>query len=145
MPDEPAEIVQHLWRVWAKRDKAAAIALFSPDIVYDLHIPEEVVPFGGETRGKAAVSDRLQMILDQFDTLLYAGHVVKVDGEKVHGLVDYRFRHKLTGEVIDGSMRHQILVRDGRIVSLRETHDIEKVKAFMRLVSLRASEMDVTC
>ena len=137
---EPAETVRALWSAWQKRDKAATLALLADNIVFALLVPQEVVPFGGETVGKASVSDRLQMILDQFDTLSYEGKVTKTLGDTVHGMVAYRFRHKVTRETIDGVMRHVIEVRDGLIVRINEYHDIALVRAFMRLVSHSAAE-----
>jgi ketosteroid isomerase-like protein len=137
---EPADTVRALWRAWQKRDKAATLALLSDSIVFALLVPQEVLPFGGETVGKASVSDRLQTILEQFDTLSYEGKVTRTLGETVHGMVAYRFRHKVTRETIDGVMRHVIQVRDGRIVRINEYHDIALVRAFMRLVSHSAAE-----
>lgn len=131
---QPAETVLALWRAWQKRDKSATLALLADDIVFALFVPQEVLPFGGETVGKASVSDRLQTILDQFDTLGYEGKLTRTQGDTVHGMVAYRFRHKIAGETIDGDMRHVIQVRDGRIVRIDEHHDIALVRAFMRLV-----------
>jgi len=137
---DPAETVRALWRAWQKRDKAATLALLADNVVFALLVPQEVLPFGGETVGKASVSDRLQTILDAFDTLSYEGKVTRVQDEIVHGMVAYQFRHKLTRETIDGVMRHVIQVRDGLIVRINEYHDIELVRAFMRLVSHTAAE-----
>jgi ketosteroid isomerase-like protein len=137
---EPAETVRALWRAWQRREKAATLALLDDRIVFALLVPQEVLPFGGETVGKASVSDRLQTILEQFDTLSYEGKVTKALGDTVHGMVAYRFRHKVTRETIDGVMRHVIQVRDGLIVRINEYHDIALVRAFMRLVSHSAAE-----
>jgi ketosteroid isomerase-like protein len=142
-PGDPAEVVQALWRAWQVRDKAATLATLADGIVFALYVPQEVLPFGGETRGKASVSDRLQMILDQFDTVVYEGRVTRTRGDTVHGRVAYRFRHKITGEAIDGAMRQVIEVRDGLIAKLSEYHDIELVRAFMRLVSYAAAEQRI--
>lgn len=136
MVDDPrADLVRKYWRNWAARDKAASMKLLGGDFFYGLYVPEEVLPFGGETRGRAAVSDRLQMILNQFDTLLYEGTITKIVDDTIHGRVTYSFRHKATGEVIDGHLRQEVEVRDGLIVSWREYTDTEKVRAFMRLVA----------
>jgi ketosteroid isomerase-like protein len=137
---EPAETVRALWGAWRQRDKGATLALLADNIVFALFVPQEVLPFGGETVGKPSVSDRLQMILEQFDTLSYKGKVTRTLGDNVHGMVAYRFRHKVTGETIDGVMRHVIEVRDGLIVRINEHHDIALVRAFMRLVSHSAAE-----
>ena len=137
---EPADIARALWSAWRVRDKAATLALLADDIVFALFVPQEVLPFGGETTGKPSVSDRLQTILDQFDTLMYEGKVTRTQGETVYGRIDYQFRHKVTGETIDGVMRQVIVVCDDLIARINEYHDIELVRAFMRLVSYAAAE-----
>lgn len=137
---DPAQIVRALWSAWRKRDKAVCLALLADNIVFALFVPQEVLPFGGETVGRSSVSDRLQTILEQFDTLGYEGKVTRTHGDTVHGMVAYRFRHKVTGETIDGVMRHVIQVHNGRIARINEFHDIELVRAFMRLVSYSAAE-----
>jgi ketosteroid isomerase-like protein len=142
-PGDPAQVVRALWKAWQRRDKTATLATLADGIVFALYVPQEVLPFGGETRGKASVSDRLQMILDQFETVLYEGKVTRTQGETVYGRVAYRFRHKITGEAIDGTMRQVIEVRDGLIAKLSEYHDIELVRAFMRLVSYAAAEQRI--
>jgi ketosteroid isomerase-like protein len=138
-PAEAADVVRGLWKAWQARDKAATLRFIADDVVYALFVPEEVLPFGGETVGKMAASDRLQTILDQFDTLQYGGRVTRTEGGTVYGKVGFQFRHKLTGEVIEGVMRQVIEVRDGLIVKLSEYHDVELIRAFMRLVSHTAT------
>ena len=138
--EDKAAIVRTCWRHWAARDRISAVALLSPDVFYGLYVPEDVLPFGGETRGKPSVSDRLQTILDLFHTIRFEPEVTKVDGDEVHGRVAYCFRHKITGEDIDGVLRQVFEVRDGLIAGWREYTDLERVRAFMRLVAYTASE-----
>lgn len=139
MDKDSAEIVRKVWQLWAARDKAGTLRLFDDDILYALCIPEEVLPFGGETRGKASVADRLQTILNIFDTVRYEGSVTWVRDSLVHGNVDYCFRHKATGEELDGVLRIVARVENGRIVSWREATDAPRVHAFMRLVAETAA------
>ena len=131
----PGRILSELWRAWAQRDKRAVLSLCSEHIVFSIYVPEHVLAFGGVTTGKPSVSDRLQTILDQFDTPRYEGAVHGTDGDTVHGIVDYCFRHRATGESIEGQMRHVAVVRDGLIVDLKEFHDLSRVTAFMRLIA----------
>lgn len=131
----PEAVVERHWRAWAKQDKQTTLSLCAEDMVFSLYVPEHVLPFGGETRGKPSISDRLQTIIDQFETIAYEGRVRHVDGDTVHGVVHYCFRHRVTGEAIEGDMRHVVVVRDGLMVDFKEYHDLKRVMAFMRLVS----------
>ena len=139
MSESLAATLETFWRAWAKRDKAAALLLMSSDIRFAMHIPQETVPFGGETIGLPAFSDRLQTILDAFDTLHFQGTVTGVTGHVVRGQVSYAFRHKWTGEILEGVMRHVASGGPSRIAVLEEYHDVERIKAFMRLVSHSAA------
>jgi ketosteroid isomerase-like protein len=132
---DPKSVVTNLWRSWAQQDKQAVLSLCADDVVLSLYVPEHVLPFGGETRGRRALSDRLQTIIEQFETLHYEGAVHHVMDGTLHGVVHYCFRHRATGEDIDGDMRHVVQVRDGLIVDCKEYHDLKRVTAFMRLVS----------
>jgi len=138
---DPGSVVENYFERWAARDKKGCLSLMSPDVVWALFVPQEVLPFGGETRGAASISDRLQMVLDQFDTLNYRGSVTRCEGDVVNGQVAYRFRHKITGEDIEGVMRVVATLENGLIERWDEYHDVEKVKAFMRLVAYSASDL----
>ena len=70
---KPDEVVTGMWRAWAQQDKATTLSYCSDDMIFSLFVPEHILPFGGETKGKASVSDRLQTIIDQFETLAYEG------------------------------------------------------------------------
>jgi ketosteroid isomerase-like protein len=135
---EPADVLTAMWRAWGARDKAGTLSLFSGSAAYALYVPQEILPFGGATYGRASISDRLQTILDQFETLGYEGNVRWVDGDMVHGQVRYHYRHRATGDCIEGIMRHVALVQDGLVVQLEEYHDVERIRAFMRMVAYSA-------
>jgi hypothetical protein len=137
---EPADIVCYMWESYGAGDLASTVAYFSEDIAFAIFIPQDVLPFGGgETIGKSSFSDRLQTVKDQFDILEYVGSITSVSGEMVRGQVAYSFRHKLTGEIIQGVMRQVFDFNGGLIVRLHEFHDVERIRAFMRLVSQIAS------
>ena len=113
------------------------LALVADDIVYALHIPAEVMPLGGETKGKTALAMALQGLLDNYDYLTYDPGPVSVDGAKASAEVHFRYREKATGEVIDSRLRHLWLVEAGKAKRLDEWHDLPKVTAFFERVALR--------
>lgn len=136
-----AAIVHGMWAAWGAGDRAGVLAFLAADAVLALHIPLDVVPFGGETSGLASISDRLQMSLDQFETLKYDALLIKCDGEYAHGMIDYAIRHKVTGETLEGSMRQVLRVRGHCVVRIDEYHDVDRVRAFMRLVAYAAATL----
>lgn len=135
---DPGTVVSSLLAAWRARDKAGVLRYFADDAVYGMGLPTDVVPYGGETSGKASISDRMQMLLDLFETIDFGGQIMGVSGREVHCRATYIYRHKITGEEIEGVIRIVAKVVDGLVVELWESHDVEKVRAFMRLVAYSA-------
>ena len=137
---EPVDIARAMWALYAVRDVPKFLSFAADGLAYSMFIPQEVLPFGGETIGRAAFSDRIQMVFSQFYTLRYEGMVLGHEGNTVRGQVAYCFKHKATGEAIEGVMRQVFHFEDGKVARLHEFHDVERIRAFVRLVSHVAQE-----
>ncbi|MEM9357457.1 MAG: nuclear transport factor 2 family protein [Pseudomonadota bacterium] len=133
-------ITPRFCEAWERQDLDTSLEFIHRDIVYSMFIPEDVVPFGGETRGKPAMTDRMKTILEQFAMVRFETILFRRDGNTEYTRVAYEFRHRLTGETIAGVMRIITRVDNGLIYDLKEFHDLEMVKAFMRLIAYKASE-----
>lgn len=127
-------VIEAFYASWADRDLDATLACLSDDIVFRMHLPQEVAPFAGETHGKAAIVPRLEMILDEFDFLEYRLRFIRDKGEELRSQVRYRYRHKNTGYVIEGTMRHVWRIEGDQIVCLDEYHDTPRIRAFFQLL-----------
>ncbi len=138
MMDETKGVMPRFCAAWERQDLHGALAFIDDDIVYAMFIPQDVVPFGGQSRGKAAMADRMRTMLDQFAMDRFETIWFKSDGEIEHTRVAYAFCHRVTGETISGVMRLITRVEDGLIHDLKEFHDLEKIRAFMRLIAYRA-------
>jgi ketosteroid isomerase-like protein len=128
-------VLEALYASWAARDLDGVLSCCSDDILFTMHVPPEIIPFAGETRGKAAIVPRLQMILDEFDFLEYRPVYISDEGEVFHSLVRYHFRHKKTGYEIEGTMRHVWCVDGDQITRLEEFHDAPRVSSFFELLA----------
>lgn len=140
MPHDPQSIVEGLYASWKARDLTQVHALLSDDMVFVLHIPADVAPFGGEMRGKAAVTAALQGLLDTYDFVAYEPQSVSANGAQVNAEVRFRYRHKVTGELIDSRLRHSWVVEAAKIKRLDEWHDLPTVKTFFARVALRVAD-----
>ena len=129
------DVLAAYWQCWQRRDKAATLALMTDDIVYELFVPGDVVPFGGEAIGKAAVADRLQMMIEQFELLRYEGDLLGSSGTAARGRVFIHVRHRMTGQEISVSMRQVAEVRGGLLAGLKIFTDVESIRASMALVA----------
>jgi ketosteroid isomerase-like protein len=129
----PEEVVRRFNSAWIVGDVESVIQLVAEDCVYALHISEELLPFGGETCGRANIKSALQMMRHQFDYLLYRPGHPTVVGSKVHNQVEFMYRHRKSGEVLTGTFRIVLQVKDGLLVRGDEYHDRAMVETFMRL------------
>jgi hypothetical protein len=99
-------------------------------------VPKDVLPFGGEMNGKAAIKDHLKLMFQQFDTLEFAEDIVRVEDDQVTVRVAYCFRHKATRETIEGSLRLIVKVNHNNLIAeLSSFHDVERMRVFMQLVA----------
>jgi hypothetical protein len=128
-------IVEALYASWAVKDLDSVLACLTDDIVFAMHVPKDIMPFAGETRGKADIVPRLQMILDGFDFLVYQPLHISEDGNEFHAQVLYHFRHKATGHEIEGTMRHIGHLEGDKIARLDEFHDTPRLLAFFELLA----------
>ncbi len=103
------------------------------DAVYALHISEDLLPFGGETVGRANIELAFRQMRDQFDYLVFRPHNFSSDGDTVRLRVEHMYRHRASGAVLSGNFRLVMQVRDGKVTRCEEYHDRAMVETFMRL------------
>lgn len=137
MTTDPKSVVENLYAAWKSRNLPSVLALLSDDMVFALHIPADMLPIGGETKGKAAVGAALQGLLDTYEFLSYEPGPVTIDGLNANAEVQFRYREKATGEVIQSRLRHLWTTDGSKVTRLDEWHDLPTVKAFFGRVALR--------
>lgn len=130
------EVVREFVGAWSAGDIPAAMSLVAEDAAYELHISNEVLPLGGETRGRNQIEKALADVRAQFEYLLYRGHNYIEQDDTVRYSVEFMYRHRLSEEVLSGRFRVVMKLRDGLIVRADEYHDRALVEAFMRLVAM---------
>jgi ketosteroid isomerase-like protein len=128
------------YAAWAARDLEGTLAVFAEDVVFAIHLPEDVVPFAGEVQGRDKLAPRLQAIIDEFDFLEYVPLQITAQGGSFHSRVRFHYRHKETGLEYEGNMRHVWRVEGDRIVRFEEFHDAERVRTFFRLLAQAKAE-----
>ncbi len=129
----PLEVVRKCFAAWSAGDLTSVIDHMSDDCIYDLHVPTDVLPYGGQHEGKAAILDALRSIRAEFHFLVWEMNGLRQDGDIVRGQIIFYFKDRATGEIMDGRSRHLSRVIGGKIVSIDEFHDVEKLRAFVAL------------
>ncbi|MGQ0671702.1 MAG: nuclear transport factor 2 family protein [Hyphomicrobium sp.] len=133
-PTEPRKIIRTFIDAWAVGDLDAAFDCVAEDAIYVLHVAETTLPHGGERRGRPAIRKALAKSWDNFEYILFRQLPLSGSEDVLRGQVEFMFRHRRSGEVISGTLRHVWMVRNGLIQRCEEYHDAAKLDAFMRLV-----------
>jgi uncharacterized protein len=134
-------VVEAAYAAWAARDLAATLAVFAPDVVFAIHLPDDVVPFAGEVQGRDQLAPRFQTILDEFDFIEYVPLQITAEGGSFHSRVRFHYRHKATGLEYEGRMRHVWRVEGDKIARFEEFHDAERVRTFFRMLAQAKAEL----
>jgi ketosteroid isomerase-like protein len=140
MRSDPEGIFEAGCTAYALGDLDAAAAYFAEDAQFAIYVDRDVLPFGGQVIGRAAIQDVWRNMHQAFAVLRHAARNFTVQDDIVRCQIDFAFRHRKSGEVIDGVMRVVAQVEDGRIVRYREYHDQERIRAFMRLCDQSSSQ-----
>jgi uncharacterized protein len=127
-------ILRETYSAWAMGDIDEMLVHFAPNAVYALHVPKDIVPYGGETRDIVLLIPRLRLILETFAIVDYTPVSTTRHGGRFHTVVHYRFRHRETGLDIDGTTRHVVQIDSGRIARFDEYHDTDRIRAFFKLL-----------
>jgi ketosteroid isomerase-like protein len=136
-------VVESWISCWAAQDVEMTLVHLHKNIVYKVHASSEVLPFGGEKRGHDALRDLMFTVLADFDVLLYSPTFIRAlrDGARAH--LRYVYRHRTTGEVLEGTRRLVLQIRGGLIVRIDGYYDDRMVEAFMRLTQHRVATNQV--
>lgn len=138
MQNGPEAIVDAFYAAWILRDIETVAAYFSDNFRLSQHFSDPMLPFTGETIGKAAALARLQMILGEWRFLKFEPTLTVADGTSVRTTCPFILQHLRTGEIFDGSFRHIWRVSDGKLASVDEYLDVDRLRAFLRLLGLPA-------
>jgi ketosteroid isomerase-like protein len=131
------EVVEAFFAFRAAQDVDMACALLHDSIVYKIHAATNNLPFGGEQRGVDACRNVLFSILKDFDYLAYEPTILSARGLMVRTQVRFKYRHRRTGGILEGTRRLVFKVKGGRIVRIDGYHDAKLVAAFMKLTEYR--------
>ncbi len=137
MRPTPIDVVNGFNAAWAEGDIDKAMSYVAEAAVYALHISGEALPHGGETVGRERIAAALRRVREDFEYILYRPFKLMADGNAVRFQVEFMYRHRESGETLNGRFRMVMQVENGLVERTDEYHDRAKVEAFMRLVGRR--------
>ena len=126
-------IVASFFTYWRVQDLEMAVAHGHPELIYTIHNGREASPLAGVYRGPDACRDLGYAMLAEFDYLNYEPTIVGVEDNVVRAQVNFRYRHRATGNIIEGSRRLVFEIKDELIYRLDSYEDTLRLEAFMRM------------
>lgn len=129
MLTDPEGILEAVITALSLEDIDSTVAYFDQDADFTIFTPSQIV-----FRGRDAISRRLKTVVGDFYVHRFAARTILPCDEGLRTQIAYSFRHRATGQMIDGIMRVVVSFDGGRIVRWHEYQDAERVEAFLRLV-----------
>jgi ketosteroid isomerase-like protein len=126
-------VVASFFAYWRVQDLEMAVAHGHPDLVYTIHNGSDASPLAGIYRGPEACRDLGYAMLAVFDYLTYEPTIISAEDSFVRAQVNFCYRHRATGNIIEGTRRLVFEIRDSLIYRLDSFEDTLRLEAFMRM------------
>jgi ketosteroid isomerase-like protein len=128
-------IVEMAHRHWADGDIEGFLSCLTDDVVHNVNVDGQKVPYAASAIGKEDVRRRLGILRDTFEVQAFVIESLAHGPEYTHTRVLGFYKHKRTGERLDVTVHFHCYVRDGLIHRIEENHDAPYVEAFQRFVT----------
>ena len=119
---------------WAASDLEGFLAFLTEDILYTVNVDGLAVPYASSALGKEDLRQRLQLLLDTFTVDKFEADRIIAEPDHYRSVVEARYTHKTTAEVLSVRIRFRVWFRSGLIYRMDEHHDAAYVEAFQRFV-----------
>ena len=86
---------------------------------------------GGTRRGKKEALERLQLIVEQIDFVVFDTRELLIEKNRAAVEVPIHYRHRESGAPFESTKANFWTLEDGWPVKLTEYHDIARVQAFV--------------
>jgi ketosteroid isomerase-like protein len=122
------KVVQDIYAAFGRGDLPAMLGMLAEDVRW--FFPRgEVIPWGGERRGRDGVTQFFAALLQQVDFELFEPRSFVAEGERVLVTGAERMRVKATGRTCAVEWVHAFTLRDGRVTEFREYTDTAAIEA----------------
>jgi ketosteroid isomerase-like protein len=130
---DTAALIRSVYRCYRERRLAELVELLSDDFQFRADLPDDPVdPM--RPRSRAELTLIAHRFLEEYDILTFEPGPIRVDGDGASVSVHSVHRHKKTGKILDTTFQHDWRVSEGKMRELRQQHDLEQLRAFVRAI-----------
>lgn len=128
--------------LWGASAVDGLVPHFTDDVVFVVHARPNAPSMLGEGLGKVLLEQRLQSVLDEVEVESFKmqGHSFATDGFWYFSRVRYRYRHRVSRLIIEGTMRQKWGLVGAKIAHLEIFHDSDRMRAFYDVAGLAACD-----
>ncbi len=117
------QAVNGLYDAYVKRDLERVASFIHDDIDWVIYAPRHLFGFTGPRQGKEAVLAALGEIAKAYSLKDYVPKITIVDGDRAAVVSEVRFKHHVTGRVLNFRLADVMRLRDGKIIEFEEFID----------------------
>ena len=132
------QVTQEFLTRWRDDPDGAMTDLVARDIVYTLNVDPDALTIGGEVIGWDDVNARMRAVRDVFEYLIYIPRILGSESDRVRAQIELIFKHRPSGELLIGTMRCVVTVRDDKVARVDEYVDAPLIESFLRLFTSSA-------
>ena len=133
-------VINSACALWSASEVGGLLPHFVEDVFFAVHARPSAPSMLGEGLGKVLLESRLEALLDEVEVQSYRmlTHSFMTDGFWYFSRVHYRYRHRVSGLVIDGTMRQKWGFVGTKIAHCEIFHDSDRMRAFYDVAGLTA-------
>jgi hypothetical protein len=120
---------------WRKGNLRALLTSFEDDLVFSVHARRNAPSLVGEGFGKNLFAQRLEVLLDDFTVREFEPEYVWNSGFWHYARVRFLYQHRVSGLLIDGTMRYKMGFVGDKIGHFQLFHDSDRMHAFLEMAS----------
>jgi len=122
--DDPSvRVAKELYAAFSRNDMPGVLSLFSPDVVFRFHGPEDLLPQAGTYRGREGVEQFFARIGENFLIPEIGQRLFSLEGNIVSVVGWENGISKATGGQYTANWVHLLTVEDGSIIHFEEITD----------------------
>ncbi len=130
---DPRAVVATHNAVWEAGDLETTLSMFAEDAIFMVHATPEGTQHAGLWQGREQIRGALTYLRNTVEYILYRPRIVSCEGERVYVTIEFKSRHRASGERLDFRFRQEFTVQNGLITRCDEFYDAAMLAAFMRL------------